>query len=316
MNPIAINQISANYTNNVRFENNYGDVNELANNIKQKGLIQPLIVEPSGDGYIIISGHRRYAAMKMLIERGDWDNDVLINCIVQHYDSELDRAAGKLLTNDSQPLSPDEWAAEIGRLAELGNDVRVIAYALGKSEQYVSNMKNTWSAMNENARKVIREGQVSMSLAAIMAKGSVNDTMASLSVQIAAAAKKTIKEQGSSASDAIIGEAVLMTTKEALDKATQNKSMSGFEIAESILENVDKVKEANKAAKSARKAAISVTTSKAPQRTLESFIQALVKHMRETGDDDTAELINTVVKHYKLGTESMDEVMEALYESI
>jgi ParB/RepB/Spo0J family partition protein len=316
MNPIAINQISANYTNNVRFENNYGDVNELANNIKQKGLIQPLIVEPSGDGYIIISGHRRYAAMKMLIERGDWDNDVLINCIVQHYDSELDRAAGKLLTNDSQPLSPDEWAAEIGRLAELGHDVRAISYALGKSEQYVSNMKNTWSAMNENARKVIREGQVSMSLAAIMAKGSVNDTMASLSVQIAAAAKKTIKEQGSSASDAIIGEAVLMTTKEALDKATQNKSMSGFEIAESILENVDKVKEANKAAKDARKAAISVTPSKAPQRTLESFIQALVKHMRESGDEDTAELINTVVKHYKLGTESMDEVLEALYESI
>ena len=189
MKQIAIFQINANYSDNVRFEGNYGDISELADNINAKGLIQPLIVEQTDDDtYVIISGHRRYAAMNMLIDRGVWDDNYLVNCIVQQYENELERAASKLLTNDSQPLSPDEWAAEIGRLAELGNDVRVIAYALGKSEQYVSSMHKTWSAMSEDARKVIRAGQVSMTLAALMAKKAVNDRMASLSVQIAAVA--------------------------------------------------------------------------------------------------------------------------------
>jgi len=316
MKQIAIFQIKANYSDNVRFEGNYGDISELADNIKAKGLIQPLVVEQTDDDtYVIISGHRRYAAMNMLIERGDWDDNYLVNCIVHQYENELERAASKLLTNDSQPLSPDEWAAEIGRLAELGNDVRVIAYALGKSEQYVSTMHKTWSAMSEDARKVIRAGQVSMTLAALMAKKAVNDRMASLSVQIAAVAKQTIKERGGNVSDAVVGEAVMLTTTQVLDKASQNKSMSGYDIAESILENVDKVKEANKAAKAARSAAISVDPNKVPQRTLEAYMTALIKHMRDSGDE-TSEMLQAIVKHYKLGTTDMDEVMESLYESV
>ena len=39
---------------------------DLAESIKQKGLIQPIIVKPDGSKYIIISGHRRYRAFKEL----------------------------------------------------------------------------------------------------------------------------------------------------------------------------------------------------------------------------------------------------------
>jgi predicted transcriptional regulator len=78
---------------------------------------------------------------------------------------------------------------------------------------------------------------------------------------------------------------------------------------------VDKVKEANKAAKAARSAAISVDPNKVPQRTLEAYMTALIKHMRDNGDE-TAEMLQAIVKHYKLGTTDMDEVMEALYESV
>lgn len=39
-----------------------GDLTELAASIKAQGLLQPLIVAPDGDGYVLIAGHRRHAA--------------------------------------------------------------------------------------------------------------------------------------------------------------------------------------------------------------------------------------------------------------
>ena len=141
MKPIHLKHITAHYGQNVRFEDNYGDVAELANNILLKGLIQPLIVEQQGDVYNVISGHRRFAALNLLLNDGKIDETYNVNCLVETYKSEIDRTAAKLLANDGQPLSPDEWAAEIGRLSETGESVKAIAKALGKSETYVKQLK-------------------------------------------------------------------------------------------------------------------------------------------------------------------------------
>lgn len=43
-----------------------GDVKELALSIKAQGLIEPLVVKKNGEGYILIAGHRRMAALKSL----------------------------------------------------------------------------------------------------------------------------------------------------------------------------------------------------------------------------------------------------------
>lgn len=48
----------------VRME--YGDINELAENIKNLGLLSPILVRPIGERYEIVHGHRRFMALKHL----------------------------------------------------------------------------------------------------------------------------------------------------------------------------------------------------------------------------------------------------------
>ena len=39
---------------------------ELAESIRETGLLQPIVVRPEGEGFIIIAGHRRYEACKLI----------------------------------------------------------------------------------------------------------------------------------------------------------------------------------------------------------------------------------------------------------
>jgi ParB family transcriptional regulator, chromosome partitioning protein len=45
-------------------------IQELADSIKQRGLLQPIVVQknPEGEGYIIVAGERRYRAYQLLSE--------------------------------------------------------------------------------------------------------------------------------------------------------------------------------------------------------------------------------------------------------
>ena len=54
-------------------ENNFyslDGIDELAANIELIGLQQPIRARKDGDGYIIVSGHRRSAALRLLVEDG------------------------------------------------------------------------------------------------------------------------------------------------------------------------------------------------------------------------------------------------------
>lgn len=64
---------------NVRKTNPLVDIPVLAALIKSQGLLQNLLVRDHGDGkYRIIDGKRRHAAIKLLIESGDWPKGQLI----------------------------------------------------------------------------------------------------------------------------------------------------------------------------------------------------------------------------------------------
>lgn len=45
---------------------NYGNIDELAANIKKLGLLEPILVRPHGDRYEVVHGHRRLEAVKKL----------------------------------------------------------------------------------------------------------------------------------------------------------------------------------------------------------------------------------------------------------
>jgi len=69
----------------------FGDLNELAESIKEKGIIEPIIVRPKNGRFEIIAGERRYRAAKLIglnelpcIERDSPDNEALELAIVEN----------------------------------------------------------------------------------------------------------------------------------------------------------------------------------------------------------------------------------------
>ena len=107
---------------NPRNEMSMSGIEELASQIKLSGLEQPLVVYQQDDGsYMILTGHRRYAAIGILIERGEWDEDSQpIECKVkdlEEMDVPLDIADKEMLsilvTNQSREKTDADLAFEI-----------------------------------------------------------------------------------------------------------------------------------------------------------------------------------------------------------
>lgn len=129
---------------NPRNEMSMSGIDALANQIKYSGLEQPLVVYQQEDGdYKILTGHRRYAAIGMLIERGDWDADSqLIECKVkdlEEMDIPLETADKEMLsilvTNQTREKTDGdiafeikEWKKIILKLREKGISFMVSGY--------------------------------------------------------------------------------------------------------------------------------------------------------------------------------------------
>ena len=106
---------------------------ELADSIRDIGLLNPIIVRPTGNGrYEIIAGHRRCVAHRMLSLRE-------IACFVRDAsDDEVEQ--GRFAENlQREQLSPMEEAVAIARYMEReGKDVKATARALNRSEWWVT----------------------------------------------------------------------------------------------------------------------------------------------------------------------------------
>lgn len=105
----------------------------LAASVRENGILQPLLVQPEGDGYRLIAGHRRLEAARMagldeapIVVRDRPGDNVLLLALVEN----LQRA-------DLSPL--DEAAAyrELGR--RFGLSTEEIAARTGKSRSAVAN---------------------------------------------------------------------------------------------------------------------------------------------------------------------------------
>lgn len=112
--------------------NNFYSLNgieDLAANIETVGLQQPLRVRPSGAKYVIVSGHRRAAAIRLLVKDGGADL-AAVPCIVERGDvSPAMRELRLIYANaDTRKMS----AADISRQAER---VEALLYQL-KEEGY------------------------------------------------------------------------------------------------------------------------------------------------------------------------------------
>ncbi len=107
---------------------------DLINSIKEKGIIEPLIVRPVDEGYEIIAGHRRFLAAK---EIGLKD----VPCIIKEV-NDGEAAEISIIENiQRENLNPIEEALAIKKLIE---EFRLtheeVAKKIGKSRVYVTNI--------------------------------------------------------------------------------------------------------------------------------------------------------------------------------
>ena len=108
-------------------------LNELAESIRQHGILQPLSVRRSGNGYELIAGERRLrAAQKAGLTE--------IPCIVMNMDSQASTLAAMIENLQRQDLDFIEEAAGIARMMELCNlSQEQAARQLGKSQSAIAN---------------------------------------------------------------------------------------------------------------------------------------------------------------------------------
>ena len=111
---------------------------ELANSIKEYGIIQPIIVTKKGDYYEIIAGERRWRAAKMaglktlpcLVREEEKQKNMEISLIenIQRQDlNPIEKARGLRMILDTYGLTQQELADKIGMSRSgLTNNVRIL----------------------------------------------------------------------------------------------------------------------------------------------------------------------------------------------
>lgn len=131
-----------------------GALQQLAQSIREKGLLQPILVRQTGkDVYEILAGERRWRAAQLaklhdvpVVLRDFADRDALEIALIEN----LQR----------RDLSPIEEAQGYARLRdEFGATQQELAEALGKSRSHVANMLRLLD-LPDKVRKLLDEGKI------------------------------------------------------------------------------------------------------------------------------------------------------------
>lgn len=131
-------------------------LNSLAASIREKGVLQPLLVRRLGDKYEIIAGERRWRAAKLagldkipVIEKEFTDQEVLEVALVEN-----------LLREN---LSAIEEAEGLQRLIEeFSHTQEALSQIVGKSRSHIANILRLLS-LPERVKTMIKEGKLSAS---------------------------------------------------------------------------------------------------------------------------------------------------------
>lgn len=129
-------------------------LNSLAESLRQKGVIQPLVVRPVGDDYEIVAGERRWRAAQIaqlhdvpVVIRELDDTEVLEVAIIENIQRE--------------DLNAIEEALGLKALIDrFGHTQERIAEALSKSRSHIANLLRLLS-LPEDVQSMVRDGRLS-----------------------------------------------------------------------------------------------------------------------------------------------------------
>lgn len=138
-------------------------LNELAESIKEHGLVQPIIVKKSIKGYELIAGERRTRASKIA-------GKTTIPAIIRDFnDTEMMEIA--LIENiQRENLNPIEEAAAYDRIIKAENLTQEsLAQKFGKSRSYITNTLGLLR-LPEKVKNYVAEGKITMGHARVLSK--------------------------------------------------------------------------------------------------------------------------------------------------
>lgn len=127
---------------------------ELASSIKANGVIQPLIVRSSTNGYELVAGERRWRASRIA-------GLSTVPCIVRNFDDRQNAIVAIIENMQREDLNPIEEAKGLKAMTEkYGFTQEQVSVSLGRSRTYIANSIRLLK-LPEEIQQYVSEGQMS-----------------------------------------------------------------------------------------------------------------------------------------------------------
>jgi len=116
------------------------EIGSLAENIKQFGQLQAILVRRSGDRFEVLGGHRRLAAFKLLAAREPYEPKWRAICATVSHEDDSNTLLRMLISGQVHisDWAPHEESAALEHLVELGYNASEIGESLNKSPSWAS----------------------------------------------------------------------------------------------------------------------------------------------------------------------------------
>ena len=131
---------------------------DLADNIKQNGLINPITVRPVGDHFQVVAGHRRLNACKIA-------GLIKIQCVVRELDDNKTfevMAAENLERADVDPVDEANFLTKY--LNKTGKSIPEVAKSVRRSVSYIEN-RLVVGRMPDYMQNYLKTGQIKLGVA-------------------------------------------------------------------------------------------------------------------------------------------------------
>lgn len=129
-------------------------IEELANSIKEHGIIQPLVVRKIDKGYEIVAGERRYRAAR----RADLKT---VPCLIRELTDEQNMLLAIIENVQREDLNPIEEAESLEKLiTAYGLTQEQVSKSVGKSRPYITNSLRLLK-LPEEIRNMVIAGDIS-----------------------------------------------------------------------------------------------------------------------------------------------------------
>ena len=152
-------------------------LNELAESIKEHGVVQPVIVKKSIKGYELIAGERRTKASRIAGKE-------TIPAIIRDFNDQEMMEIALIENIQRENLNPIEEAIAFKNiLKETGMTQEQIATKFGKSRSYITNLLGLLN-LPTKVQDSVAHGEISMSHARTLSKISDQDEIEKLANQI------------------------------------------------------------------------------------------------------------------------------------